>query len=190
MMLDGGPLVRAQAMFRRALAADPTLASARLGLISSFAGAELDPTTLSPTEAALVEAGSLLRSQDWKALSTLDGELSKVKPADLCFGSAVRARVAWRIEGQDPEDGKAAIVLIDQLLTRERTADHYFMRAKAGALAGDPAIAWAALNQVVANGRPRPYLIKASLELARRLGTPPEGSRLIDQLMMMSRSSR
>ncbi len=47
-----------------------------------------------------------------------------------------------------------------------------------------------ALNQVVINGRPRPYLVKASLDLARRLGAPPEGSRIVDQLMMMSRGAR
>ncbi|MFO0688783.1 MAG: fused MFS/spermidine synthase [Myxococcota bacterium] len=190
MMFDGGPLVRAQAMFRRALAEDPTLEDARQGMIATLAGTELDPASLTPTQAALVRANELFRDQDWKGLSALDGELAKIGPGDLTFGSAVRARVAWRVEGNDPAEGKAAIGIIDQLLTRERTPDHYFLRAKAGWLAGDPAIAWAALGQVVINGRPRPYLVKASLELARKLGAPPEGSRIVEQLMMMSRGAR
>lgn len=190
MMFDGGPLARAQAIFRRALVEDPTLEDARQGMIATLAGKELDPASLTPTQSALVQANELFRAQDWKGLSALDGDLAKIEPGDLTFGSAVRARVAWRVEGQDPVEGKAAIGIIDQLLTRERTPDHYFLRAKAGYVAGDPAIAWAALTQVVINGRPRPYLVKASLELARALGAPPEGSRIVDQLMMMSRGAR
>ncbi|MBY0400290.1 hypothetical protein K2X89_08350, partial [Myxococcota bacterium] len=189
-MFDAGPLARAQSMFRRALAEDPDLADAQEGMVATLAGGELDPAVLTPKLAALVQANELFRAQDWKGLSALDAKLAEFRPRDLAFGSAVRARVAWRVEGEDPVEARAAIGIIDELLTRERTPDHYFLRAKAGFVAGDPAIAWAALSQVMVNGRPRPYLVKASLDLARKLGAPPEGSRIVDQLMMLSRGIR
>lgn len=190
LMLDDGPLARAQAMFRRAIAADPTSGAARAGMIASFIGQELDATTFTPAESAVARANERLRDQDWKSLAALDAELAAIHPGDLLFGAATRARAAWRIEGQDPADGLAAIPIIDRLLSRERTPDHYFMRAKAGALAGDPAIAWAALAQVTAGGRPRAYLVKNALELARTLGPEPEGSQVMAQLAYLSRARR
>jgi hypothetical protein len=190
MMLDEGPIARAQSMFRRALAEDPTSHAARAGLIASFVGAELDPATLSPTEAALVKANAALRAQDWAAIEAVDRELAQIRPGELGFSSAARARAAWRIEGKDPAEGRAAIAIIDQLLSRERTPDHYFMRAKAGQVAGDPAIAWAALTQVAVGGRPRPYLVKSALELAQQLGPEPPNSQVIAQLTYLSRGRR
>jgi hypothetical protein len=177
-------------MFRRALAADPTSQAARAGMIASFVGQELDASTFSPGESAVAQANERLRAQDYAALATLDAALAAIQPGDLLFGAATRARVAWRIEGQDPAEGLAAIPIIDRLLSRERTPDHYFMRAKAGALAGDPAIAWAALAQVTANGRPRPYLVKSALELTKTLGPEPEGSQVLSQLAYLSRGRR
>ncbi len=194
LMLDEGPLARAQAMFRRALAADPTSSeargAARAGMIASFIGNELDPTTLSADESALVRANERLRSQDWKGIAELDAALAAIQPGDLKFSAAARARAAWRIESQDPEEARAAIPIIDQLLSRERTPDHYFLRAKAGYLAGDLPVAWAALSQVTANGRPRPYLVKSALELTRQLGPEPEGSQVVSQLGYLSRGRR
>jgi hypothetical protein len=190
LMLDDGPLARAQAMFRRALAADPTSKAARAGMIASFVGQELDAATFSPGESAVAQANERLRAQDYPALEELDAALASIHPGDLLFGAATRARVAWRIEGTDPAEGLAAIPIIDRLLSRERTPDHYFMRAKAGALAGDPAIAWAALAQVTANGRPRPYLVKSALELTKTLGPEPEGSQVMSQLAYLSRGRR
>jgi len=190
LMLDEGPLVRAQAMFRRALIEDPNSTAARAGLIASFVGEELDPITLSPVEAALVKANAALRAQEWTTIAEVDAVLATIQPGDLLFSSAARARAAWRIESRDPAQGLAAIPIIDSLLSRERTPDHYFLRAKAGQIAGDPAIAWAALAQVTANGRPRPYLIKGALALARELGPEPEGSQIVAQLVYLSRGRR
>ena len=189
LMLDDGPLARAQAMFRRALAADPTSKAARAGMIASFIGGELDPSSLSSEEAAVATANDRLQARDWLAISELDTKLAQIQPGDLLFGAATRARVAWRVEGNDPAAGLAAIAIIDRLLTRERTADHYFMRAKAGHLAGDPAIAWAALAQVV-NGRPRPYLVKMALELTQALGPEPQDSLVTRQLAQLARARR
>jgi len=190
MTLDEGPLVRAQAMARRAFAADPTSSAARAGMIASFIGSELDPAILTPTEAALVKANVALRSQDWPAIAEVDATLATIEPGDLLFSSAARARAAWRIEGKDPAQGAAAIAIIDQLLSRERMPDHYFLRAKAGHLAGDDAIAWAALTQVVVNGRPRPYLVQSALALTRELGPAPPGSQVVNQLVYLSRARR
>jgi spermidine synthase len=189
-MLDMGPLPRAQSMFRRALEVDPASPAARAGMIASFLGEELAPDSLGPAETALLKANAALRAQDWKAIAELDAELAKIGPGDLLFGSATRARAAWRIEGNDPELGREAIGIIDRVLTRERTANHYFMRAKAGHLAGDDAIAWAALAQLSINGRPRPALVKSALELTRELGPAPEGSQVMAQLTYLSQGGR
>ena len=189
-LLDGGRRQRAVASFRKALELDPAEPSARAGLIAAHAGAELDADLLSTRERIAVEANALLAKSNWSELQQLDSELAQISPGDLLFGSVARARTGWRIETGGMEEGKEAIVIIDELLTRQRSPDHYFMRAKAGAISGESAIAWAALEQVAQRRQVRPQLITRSLALARSLGKPPENSQVIPRLIQLARASR
>ncbi|MFK7897138.1 MAG: fused MFS/spermidine synthase [Myxococcota bacterium] len=190
-LMDGGRVKRAQAQFREALAIDPAQPSARAGLIASYAGGELDPASLSPREQAALKASERMAESDWAGLRAIDGELAQIQPGDLLFDGVYRARTAWRIEIGDAEQGREALVLIDRLLTRQRTPDHYFMRAKAGARAGELKIAWAALDQVAQRRRIRPQLITRSLALARSLGPPPPGAgQVIPRLVQQARAQR
>ncbi len=188
--LDGGRLQRAQSFFRKALEVDPAHPSARAGLIAAHSGSEIDAASLTPRERVAIQANALLAVSDWAELRALDPELGQIVAGDLLFGSVARARAGWRIEIGGAPEGREALRIIDELLTRQRTPDHYFMRAKAGALSGNPAIAWAALDQVAQRRRLRPQLITRSLALARSLGKPPEDSQVIPRLILLARASR
>ena len=85
---------------------------------------------------------------------------------------------------------REALVLIDELLTRQRRSEFFFQRARAGAIAGDKKLAWAALEHIARSRYITPRLAKRSLSLARSLGVPPEGSDLIARLNQALRPRR
>jgi spermidine synthase len=184
---DGGRNGRAQMLFKKALELDPDESSARAGLITLFAGDQLDPEGLNETERLLLRSNALVEANDWTNLRALDDALAKVRPGSLLFANATRARIQWRISIGTPADGVEAIALVDELLSRQRTPVHVLLRASAGAAANDLKIAWAALDDV-ASSTSLPKLRRArALALARRLGEPPEGSTVIERLSREAR---
>jgi spermidine synthase len=179
---DSGRSKRAQMLFQKALELNPVEPSARAGLIAIFAGSTLDEKTLSDTEAIVVQANTLLKALDWVGLRELDAALAEIPPGSLLFASANRARVQWRISLGHPDDGLPAIAIIDELLTRQRTPTHFILRGSAGSLAGDPALAWAALEEVASRKRLSGRVRAQALALARSLGEPPKGSTVLQRL--------
>jgi hypothetical protein len=124
----------------------------------------------------------MLAANDWEGVRKLDSALAKIRPGALLFASATRARVQWRVSLGDPSEGPAAIAIIDVLLTRQRSPNHYLLRASAGLLAQDQKLGWAALEEAVRGNRLPEQLRQVAVNVARRLGRPPEGSKLL-QLM-------
>jgi hypothetical protein len=177
-------------LFQKALELDPDEPSARAGLISIFAGSTLDEKKLGDTEAVVLQANTLLMAQDWVGLRELDAALAEIPPGALLFASANRARVQWRISLGNPDDGLPAIGIIDELLTRQRTPTHFILRASAGSLAKDPALTWAALEEVATRKRLSGRVRAQALALARSLGDPPKGSTLIQRLSRVPRARR
>ncbi len=184
---DHGQMQRANALLRRALALDPDHRGARAGLIAVYQGHVLDPVSLAPDERAVLAANDRLGRSDWEGLRALDEELKTIAPGALLFGSAARARAAWRLEIGDEAAGLEAIEIVDELLTRYRSPDHYSMRAKAGAQIGDFAIAWAALDAVANHQQVRPQLATFALALARSLPPPPTESTTLEHLEQLAR---
>ncbi len=179
---DGRRIGRAKFLFKKALELDPNESSARAGLITIFAGDQLDPDWLDETERLLLRSNALVAANDWTSVRALDDALAKVQPGSLLFATAARARIQWRISIGTPADGVEAIALVDELLSRQRTPMHVLLRASAGAAANDLKIAWAALEDV-ASSTSLPKLRRAqALALARRLGEPPKGSTVIERL--------
>ncbi len=172
----------ARRQFEQALELDPDEPSARAGLITLFAGEALDPDRLSALETVVLNANVLLRASDWAGVRELDEALARIPPGAALFASANRARVQWRISLEDPADGPAAISIIDELLSRQRTPSHFLLRASAGSLAQDPKLAWATLEEVASQSRLSRHLRSQALTLARRLGDPPKGSTVLQRL--------
>ena len=179
---DDGRLRRAASLFARALEADPSHPSARAGLLSIGRPSDVPPGDLSGEEKAVAAANAALAAEDWSALAALDPALAKIGAAHFLFSRTTRLRSEWRIRSGDVGAAKEAVDLTDALLTRERSGPHYLLHARAAAAAGDTPRAWATLDAVATARRlPRPTVL-AAMELARSLGTPPEGSQTLKRL--------
>jgi len=181
--LDNGNLRIAAAEFQRAHELDPELRAAQLGLIVVGRGGQLDPLRLDASEQALIGALERAQAEDWEAVAALDPALERVGAGHLAFARATQLRVGWRLQTGDPQRAGEALELVDRLLSRQRTPEHYLLRARAAATADRPALAWAALEVVAA----RPALLRdrtraGALALMRTLGEPPEGSLLRQRL--------
>ena len=179
---DLGRIKQARSLFRKALELDPDERSAQAGLITIMSVTTLDMTRLTQTEKDVLRANVLLAANDWQGVRGLDSALAKVAPGSLLFASATRARVQWRVSLGDASEGPAAIAIIDELLTRQRTPTHYLLRASAGLLANDQKLGWAALEEAVRGDRLPERLRPAAANLALRLGKPPGASDLLQRL--------
>ncbi len=179
---DLGRIQRAERYFRSALEINPKERPALAGLVSIIGVGEFDVDPLGKPERVVLRANKWIASKDWIGLSRLDSQLARVRAGSLLFGSAVRARVLWRIAIGDESDGREAIEIIDTLLTRQRTANHYLMRASAGRLAKDPKIAWAAIEAAIRPAYATRQIRERALVLARSLGEPPENSTVLQRL--------
>jgi len=187
---DSGRGKLAKTLFEEALRLSPDELSARAGMITLFAGENLEQDDLTPDETAVLQANLLSKTNDWVGVRELDDALAAIRPGSLLFGSAARARVNWRLSLENADDGIVAITIIDELLTRQRTATHYLLRASAGALTNDPELSWAALEEVASwNKLGRPLRARA-LRLARSLGEPPKDSTVIPRLSRGPRARR
>ncbi len=176
-----GPARRA---FERAFEVDSTNAAARAGLISmGLTGVLKQPSIILTSEERTVRAAQRNASAGaWEEVAALDVRLARVVPGDLLYGTATLARARWRLATGDAARAREAIELLDALLTRQRTSDIYLLRALAGAKAGDARLAWAALEHISTSRFGTPAVALQCLELARQLGPPPEGSRVIARL--------
>ena len=98
----------------------------------------------SPREQVILDVQSAIKKPDWSALRSLDGALAEIAPGDLFYGFAIQARISWRLETGTAVRAREALALADALLTRQRVGEIYLLRARAGAIAGDKKLAWAA----------------------------------------------
>ena len=188
--LDQNRRKHAQALFEAALEDDPNLRAARAGLIALGIGDQIEPSRLTDPEAALVAAGEALDDREWDRLRSLDARLAEIKPGDPLFSVAVLARISWRMKDGDPATAHEAIELIDELLSRERRGAHYLWRARAAAKAAETRLAWSTLDAMTRiQGVPR-GLAKNALAVARSLGDPPDGSRVMQRLRASLRTRR
>jgi spermidine synthase len=179
---DRRQIKRAQAHFRNALRLDPNLSSAHSGLVSIVGIEGIDVDRMGELEQFILHANRLLLAHDWAGLRRIDSQLAQIPAGSLLFGSAVRARVGWRIAIGNQSDGRQAIAIIDTLLTRHRTGNHFLLRASAGALAGDTKIAWAAIEEATLPRRITEPIRLRARALAERLGNPPVGSIIMQRL--------
>ncbi|HPG27747.1 MAG TPA: fused MFS/spermidine synthase, partial [Myxococcota bacterium] len=162
---DGGQPGRARQLFDRALALDPGLESARDGVVAASPGRELDTTGWDEAERTVYAANLRLAESDWAGVRALDDALATIRPGALLHGSAARARILWRLEAGEGAEAREALAIVDELLTRERTSDHYYLRAVAAHRMGDDGMAWAALEQVATRRPIRSGLVPRAIAL-------------------------
>ncbi|HIF92196.1 MAG: fused MFS/spermidine synthase [Myxococcales bacterium] len=179
---DRWQIIRAKAFFLKALKLDPELTSARSGLVAIIGIEDIQVDDFGQPERTVFRANRFLLENDWASLRDMDSELARVSAGSLLFGSAVRARVEWRLAIGKPADGREAIEIIDTLLTRQRQGNNFLLRALAAALASEPKIAWAAIEEAVRPGQGLEPIRARARALVRRLGEPPVGSSIMQRL--------
>jgi spermidine synthase len=179
--LDGGRPRRAIKLFEESLKFDPGQGAARSGLIALGRGDRFEVEELTSAESAIAEAYSAVESENWEQLRSLEPRLAAIPGGDLLFAQAAMSRVRWRLQDDAPASARDAIAIIDVLLSRQRTADHYLMRALAAEKAGETVVAWATLEMIATRKSSRAIAQQAHA-LAVRLGDPPPGSMLTRRL--------
>jgi spermidine synthase len=180
---DLGRIQSAERYFRSALKGDPNDRAALAGLVAIIGVAEFNLDRLNAKERVVFRANKRVAAKNWLGLSRLDADLAQIQAGSLLFDSAVRARVLWRLALGDEADGRDAVEIIDTLLTRQRTANHYLLRAAAAKLANDSPMAWAAIEEAVRPAYATSQIRTRALALARALGEPPENSTVLRLLV-------
>jgi spermidine synthase len=181
----------AVASFVRAIEADPTHSAARAGLVAVGPLEQAASLERNDAEEAVFQTRvAQSQNQDTPSMSDLDLQLARIVPGDHLFGTATRARATWRIRSGDPDLGREAISIVDELLTRERGLLNYLLRAEAAEVAKDSEIAWATLEAVVSRGQIPPSVARQAIQIVARLGRAPEGSTVVPRLQQAARNRR
>jgi spermidine synthase len=161
---------RAAQHFREALAADPTLESAAIGLALVDAKAPIDG--LPDRARAVIET---VHDENWTRARANDALLAQWQPGEVLFLEAAEQRLRWRIELGEPAELEPAIAIVDTVLTRNSLPRFLVYRAEIAARLGRPDLAWLSLHAVAAdtNMRPAPQVAQRALDLVQKLGEPP-----------------
>jgi len=163
--------------FRRALGREPGSAEARAGVIRVLGAraAESGALPLAPIrpEEITVRAGLAASGPGRGAtLRALDGELAAVSVADPLFAPAARLRADWRIDSGEPARGREAVEILDILGTVVgiEPAD-LLARARAGSVAGDPAVVLASVERWIGQSPPQPLAALRRTEALEMIAT-------------------
>ncbi len=195
LLADAGKIQRARAIFAKAIGVDPDNHVARVGLIQTHTQESVEEIgkslTWTPREQLLIDATKLRAEENWEGLAALDERLAEIPPGDVAGGLAHGLRADWRLE-QDANPTRAveAIAILDDILTRHRSAENYFGRLRAAALAGDEERAWAGLYHFIATRRvSRLYDPRRLLSITRGFESdpPPYYADQIEQLRQSAR---
>jgi hypothetical protein len=146
----------ATAHFRRALAADPELGSARFGLLrvlrrrveSGDAAALELAAPLEGSAAAVVAGWRHAALGEWEAVRALEPALAEAGPRDLARNEARRLRVRWRIASADPAARAESAALARELLSGSVGPEDALLAAQAFAAADRPDDALALVDHV------------------------------------------
>jgi spermidine synthase len=161
--------------FTAALAADPALTDAAIGLASVDTNTPL--AKLPDRARAVIEtARQETRDEHWAAgARARDALLAQWQPGEPLYLEAVEQRLRWRIELGDRADLEPGLAIVDTVLTRAQLPRFLLYRAEIAARLERPELAWLSLHSLAAdsNMRPAPQIAQRALALARELGEPP-----------------
>ena len=148
------------------LAAEPASDEAFYALMLQFQSAiakQQPPARLAvrlvsdPVAAVIARGWQLGLLKNSAAIEKLDAQLARVSPRHPLYANAVRLRIAWRIAGREPQRAREALDLYEPLLAMgAANTQELFLRARLGAMAGQPETAIASLHEMVGKMRPEP----------------------------------
>lgn len=146
--------------------------SRRLPLTTQDLDVDSLPIAADPARRAVIEGWRHNYRKEWGELAALEEELAAIGPDRGLYNEATRLRAIWRVEIGDPDDARDALELTERLLLRSWSARNAFLRARAGALAGEPRETWGALRGLADRRGQHRELVRRGLPLAKEL---PEG---------------
>ena len=166
----------ALAGYRRVLAERPRAREAQAGLLrilGARTASESPELELDPAGRAVLRGLELAAAGRDAELAGSEEALAAIPPADPLFAEATRLRVRWRVASGVPERGREALELIDGLHAERAIPARLVERARAGALAGDPAAVLGSAEALLAAPRVDPAFAREALRLLRAEALPP-----------------
>ncbi|MEM7411793.1 MAG: fused MFS/spermidine synthase [Myxococcota bacterium] len=166
---------RAAALFRQALAADPTNRDAATGL--ALVDPEADLGGL-PAAARSVALGRRLPPGSWNELRALDDDLATWRPGDLLYREANELRARWRFASGEPARLEEALTLVNEMLPRDYLPRHLLLRAELLWKTDRRDVAAATLDALaqLLSARPAPAIARRAASIARSLSPPAAAS--------------
>ena len=158
--------------FQDAAELDPNHRPGLLGLAMLEPG-QTDLEDLEPREAGIIRAFEERKAQNWGELADYDEALADWEAGSLLYPEAARMRVGWRLATKDPQHARDALVLLDELIPRDKRIVILLLRTEAAALAGLDEYGWASLDRLLGKlqgsvPRAKVYALRA-LNISRQL---------------------
>jgi tetratricopeptide (TPR) repeat protein len=169
---------------RRALAHDPAEPAARAQLLDlRFAGipeaaAEVEAMGPGrPAEAIVRRAVAAAEAHAWTDVAALDQDLGAIEMADPLFPLALRLRVLWRNESDEPARGREALELLPGLAGNGLRRRDFLEWGRAAAVAREPGQMLSGLARALSGGTraaaPHARIRREVYALLRKAEVPP-----------------
>jgi hypothetical protein len=159
--LRRGRLAEGKSKLRAALRTDPDAHEARVALARQLRRDPVPSFLFSdgrarrdPELEAVVQGWRSVEAEDWQALAQLDAVLAGVAPAAALYPEAVRLRARWRIETREPQAGRDALALLDNLIPITHAGGDAILRSRASTVAGDMEVALWTLREYIRSAGP------------------------------------
>ena len=206
--------IYARAQLEHALALNPHLAEAQLGLLRLARAA--DTLAESSGERArertheqtgqrshlelaarypfapltqTVARGFALRAEgDWRGVESLESLLASARPHDPQFPEAMRLRAYWRVGSKDPERAREALRLLDTMGPLTGSASVLLLRASAASQAGFGRGAVTSLFALLTHIRNQPYTAELARQALEVVDALPAKSSPPGQLSLLRRA--
>jgi spermidine synthase len=166
---------------RAALGRDPAAYEARVALLRAertrlVAGAADLVALAAPLDdsaRAVIAGWTAEANREWDAVRALEPRLAAARPVDAIYGDALRLRAAWRIASGEPNEGAAALAILELVFPTSVEPGDYVQRARAAVVAGDAGTAIESLTQALESTTPGAFRTVAQRVAAELSAIPP-----------------
>ena len=115
--------------------------------------------------------GWRLSGEAWQGVRRLEAQLAEIDVRHPLFVAAARIRVGWRADSGDAKLAEEALDLLNSLLAPILQPQDLLLQARAGAAAGEPQVALAAIRDALPRLRRQPVRLRQVRQVLLSLGS-------------------